>query len=122
MIANLLRFIPHRKSQGLPPARKRRVRPNRVSSPLDDLDRQLLAELVLDGRIPNNVLAERLGLAPSTCLTRTRNLTERGVVRGFRADVGYSRVGADLQVIVSVRVRPSARSGLLELGRRLADE
>jgi DNA-binding Lrp family transcriptional regulator len=47
---------------------------------------------------------------------------ERGVIRGFRADVDYSRVGADLQVIVSVRVRPSARSGLLELGRRLADE
>lgn len=96
--------------------------PNRVSPGLDDLDRRLLAELVRDGRTPNNVLAERLGIAPSTCLIRTRNLRERGVIRGFRADVDHSKVGADLQAIVSIRVRPSARAGLLELGRRLAGE
>ena len=109
-------------AQGSPATTSRRSRSNRISSPLDDLDRQLLAELVRDGRIPNNVLAARLGVAPSTCLTRTKNLMKRGIIRGFRADVDYSRVGADLQAIVSVRVRPSARSGLLEFGRRLADE
>jgi len=103
-------------------AGRRAARPNRFSSSLDDLDRQLLAELVRDGRVPNNVLAERLGIAPSTCLNRTRNLMRRGIIRGFRADVDYSKVGADLQAIVSVRVRPSARPGLLELGRRLAAE
>lgn len=95
---------------------------NRVSPPLDDLDRRLLAELVRDGRVPNNLLAERLGIAPSTCLVRTRNLRQRGVIRGYRADVDYSKVGADLQAIVSVRVRSSARAALLELGQRLARE
>ena len=109
-------------TSGSADSRKRPMRPNRISSPLDDLDRRLLAELVHDGRLPNNVLAERLGVAPSTCLNRTRNLMRRGVIRGFRADVDFSRIGADLQAIVSVRVRPSARSGLLEMGRRLADE
>ena len=37
--------------------------PNPVHKPLDALDRDILTELVRDGRIPNNVLAERLGLA-----------------------------------------------------------
>ena len=63
----------------------------------------------------NNVLAERLGIAPSTCLMRTQNLVKRGVIRGFRADVDHAKVGAGLQAMVSVRVRPGARGALLEV-------
>jgi DNA-binding Lrp family transcriptional regulator len=96
--------------------------PNPVQKPLDAVDREILAELVRDGRLPNNVLAERLGVAPSTCLLRTQNLVRRGVIRGFRADVDHAKVGAGLQAMVSVRVRPGARGGLMELGRRLAHE
>jgi DNA-binding Lrp family transcriptional regulator len=96
--------------------------PNPLHKPLDALDREILTELVRDGRIPNNVLAERLGIAASTCLLRTQNLMKRGVIRGFRADVDHALVGADLQAIVSVRVRPGARGSLLDLGQRLAHE
>jgi len=96
--------------------------PNAVQRPLDDVDRQIVTELVRDGRLPNNVLAERLGIAPSTCLMRTQNLIKRGVIRGFRADVDHAKVGAGLQAMVSVRVRPSARGSLLEIGSRLAHE
>jgi DNA-binding Lrp family transcriptional regulator len=117
-----LRYIPRMGAKGPSGRPNRYPRPNRPLSPLDDIDRQLLSELVRDGRIPNNVLASRLGVAPSTALLRTKNLMERGVIRGFRADVDYSRFGADLQAIVSVRVRPGARSALLDLGRRLAAE
>jgi DNA-binding Lrp family transcriptional regulator len=96
--------------------------PNPVQRPLDAVDREILAELSRDGRLPNNVLAERLGIAPSTCLLRTQNLVKRGVIRGFRADVDHAQVGAGLQAMVSVRVRPGARGSLLEFGRRLAHE
>jgi len=96
--------------------------PNPVQKPLDALDREILAELVRDGRLPNNVLAERVGIAPSTCLLRTQNLVRRGVIRGFRADVDHAKVGAGLQAMVSVRVRPGARGALLEFGKRLAHE
>jgi DNA-binding Lrp family transcriptional regulator len=96
--------------------------PNPVQKPLDAVDREILTELVRDGRLPNNVLAERLGIAPSTCLMRTQNLIKRGVIRGFRADVDQTRLGVDLQAIVSVRVRPGARGSLVELGQRLAHE
>lgn len=98
------------------------MRPNRGPSKLDELDRQLLAELARDGRIPNNALAHRLGIAPSTCLMRTRSLVQSGAIKGFRAEVDYSSVGADLQAIVSVRLRPSARPGLKDMGRQLAAE
>jgi DNA-binding Lrp family transcriptional regulator len=93
-----------------------------VQRPLDALDRQILTELVADGRLPNNVLAERLGVAPSTALMRTQALLRRGVIRGFRADVDHAQIGAGLQAMVSVRVRPAARGSLLDIGRRLAHE
>lgn len=96
--------------------------PNPVQKPLDALDREILTELVRDGRLPNNVLADRLGVAPSTCLLRTQNLVKRGVIRGFRADVDHARIGAGLQAMVSVRVRPGARGSLREIGERLAHE
>ena len=40
--------------------------------PLDEVDRAILAVLAADGRLPNNALAERVGVAPSTCLARMR--------------------------------------------------
>ena len=46
---------------------------------LDPIDRELLTLLEADGRMPNNALAERVGIAPSTCLTRIRRLRDIGV-------------------------------------------
>jgi len=99
-------------------------RPNPIRQPavLDGIDRQIVAELVRDGRLPNNTLAERVGVAPSTCLARTRGLIDRGVIRGFRAEVDHARMGADLQALVSVRIRPNSRADLPELARRLGRE
>lgn len=89
---------------------------------MDDLDRCLVTELSANGRIPNNILAEKLGIAPSTCLTRTQRLIRSGVIRGFRADIDHTKLGGSLQAIVSVRVRPGARPDLLTLGQRLSRE
>lgn len=89
---------------------------------LDDVDRRIVDALVRDGRMANNALAERVGIAPSTCLARTRSLIERGIIRGFRADIDYSKAGADLQAVIFVRVRPAARPGLMAMTERLAKE
>jgi DNA-binding Lrp family transcriptional regulator len=71
---------------------------------LDALDRRLVALLSEDGRAPNAALAEALGVAPSTCLTRLRSLRDHGVIRGFHADVDLARVGLPIQAMVSVRL------------------
>ena len=71
---------------------------------LDTIDRTILAELMADGRTSNAQLASRAGVAPSTALTRTRALRERGVVRGIHADVDPARVGRPLQVLIAVRL------------------
>ncbi|EGD44204.1 transcriptional regulator, AsnC family [Nocardioidaceae bacterium Broad-1] len=80
--------------------------------PLDDIDHILLEELSIDARIPNNALAAKAGIAPSTCLTRIRALRERGVIRGFHADIDPALAGRPLQAMVAVRIQPNARSRL----------
>jgi DNA-binding Lrp family transcriptional regulator len=71
---------------------------------LDALDRQILTELVLDGRLTNAALARRVGVAESTCIHRVRALRESGVIRGFHAEVDLAALGLPLQAVVKVRL------------------
>lgn len=93
----------------------RPVRPNIVRRPetrppaLDEVDHALLAELRTDARIPNKLLAERVGIAPSTCLARVRALRERGVIRGYYADVDPRALGHGLQAMIAIRLDSHAR-------------
>ncbi|MBF6327051.1 Lrp/AsnC family transcriptional regulator [Nocardia transvalensis] len=92
----------------------------RQSVVLDDVDRILLDELARDGRMTNNALAAAAGIAPSTCLGRVRSLVERGVIRGFHADIDPAALGRSLQAMISVRVHANARPQLAAFGEQLA--
>src|SRR6476659_1996176 len=98
--------MPRRSSDtpARPPLPSNFVRPG-----LDEVDRRLLRELAADARIPNNALAERAGIAPSTCLGRVRALRERGVIRGYHADVDPAALGRPIQAMISVRLQSHAR-------------
>lgn len=93
---------------------RRRSRPQDVRPPLDRVDRELLRHLERDARIPNNALAELVGIAPSTCLGRVRSLRARGVIRGYHADIDPASTGHPLQAMISVRLHSAARSRLGE--------
>ena len=86
--------------------------PSNDLRPLDTLDRALIRELAVDARITNAALAERVGVAPSTCLTRVRALMDRGVLRGFYADVDLASTGLGLRAVVTVSLQHSARGAL----------
>jgi len=73
------------------------------------VDRHIVWELARDARLPNNALAERAGIAPSTCLGRVRSLRERGVIRGYHADVDPAALGRPLQAMIAVRLQSNAR-------------
>jgi DNA-binding Lrp family transcriptional regulator len=82
--------------------------PNNVR-PLDEVDRRILVELAADARLPNNALADRAGIAASTCLGRIRALREQGVIRGYHADIDPAAFGRPLQAMIAVRLQSSAR-------------
>ena len=83
--------------------------PGAGSGGLDEVDRELVRLLTADGRMPNNALAEAAGIAPSTCLTRVRSLRERGVIRGFHADVDLGALGRPLQALIAIRIGAHSR-------------
>ena len=76
---------------------------------LDETDRMLLALLQADARMPNRELAERAGIAASTCHGRVRRLIELGVIRGFFADIDPAAVGRTLRAMVAVSLQSDAR-------------
>jgi len=76
---------------------------------LDPVDRRILEALREDARMPNTHLAERAGVAPSTCLERVRALRRRGVIRGFRADIDPAALGLPLQAMIAIRLSAHTR-------------
>lgn len=86
---------------------------------LDAVDRRLLTELVRDGRLANNRLADRLGVAASTAHARTRQLLQRGIIRGVHADVDLSAVGRPVEALVAVRLRAHDRAQIEAFSRRV---
>jgi Lrp/AsnC family leucine-responsive transcriptional regulator len=73
-------------------------------TPLDDIDRRILDELQADGRITNQDLSERVGLSPSPCLRRLRQLESIGVIDGYVALVNPERVGLPVTAFIRIRL------------------
>jgi DNA-binding Lrp family transcriptional regulator len=78
--------------------------PNDPRPLVDAVDRAILELLAADARMTNQRLAERVGVAPSTALARLRSLRERGIIRGFHADVDLAALGRPLQALIAVRL------------------
>ncbi len=88
--------------------------------PLDNIDHILIDELRRDARLPNNALAASAGIAPSTALGRVRSLVERGVIRGFHAEIDPEALGQGIQAMISVRLQADARRRISEFGKQIA--
>lgn len=86
---------------------------------LDEIDRNIISELQANGRVTNAELAERVGVAASTCIARVRSLVSRKIITGFTATVDPRAMGIGLQVLISVTVRSGARQGIMALSEEL---
>ncbi|MFV0644503.1 MAG: Lrp/AsnC family transcriptional regulator [Sphingomonadaceae bacterium] len=59
----------------------------------DRIDRKIIEELRVDGRISVTELARRVGLSKTPCQIRLKRIIDSGCIRGFRAIVDYSMLG-----------------------------
>src|SRR3954454_10562995 len=94
---------------------------DRQPAALDDTDVAILEALAEDARVPNNRLAARLGIAPSTCLQRVRALRRSGVLKGFHADVDLAALGRPLQAMVAVRLTVHHREEIEDFTRAVRE-
>lgn len=70
---------------------------------INDIDKKILNIVQKDARISNAEIARQVGLAPSAVLERLRKLEERGVIRGYAAELDAAQVGFGLTAFVFVR-------------------
>jgi len=69
---------------------------------LDEKDRQILRELMADGRISNLELADRVALSPSACSRRVQALEASGVIAGYRAVLAPEKLGVGFVAYIAV--------------------
>jgi DNA-binding Lrp family transcriptional regulator len=69
---------------------------------VDDVDRAILAELQVEGRLTVTELADRVRLTPGPCLRRLRELERSGVITGYRAVVDPAVVGMGFEALVQI--------------------
>jgi len=75
---------------------------------VDEIDRKILAVLSKDARISNLDLAAKIGLSPTPCSRRVKRLEEKGVIRGYAAQIDASKLGTGISVLVNVRLSKQA--------------
>ena len=60
---------------------------------IDPFDEKLLRALQRDARATSLELAEAVGLSPSSCQRRQRELEARGIIREYRAEIDPAVLG-----------------------------
>jgi Lrp/AsnC family transcriptional regulator, leucine-responsive regulatory protein len=70
---------------------------------IDRIDKEILNIIQHDARISNAEIARQVELAPSAVLERMRKLEDRGIIRGYLADIEPKELGFGLTAIIAVR-------------------
>ena len=90
----------------------RRTRQSRRPETRWTLDRKILEHLQADGRISVVDLAARVGLSPTPCLRRVRNLERSGVISRYVAVLDQRAVGLPVSVFVSIKLEKQRQDSL----------
>ena len=81
---------------------------------MDHIDRAIIVELQRNGRLTNIELADRVGLTPSPCLRRVKQLESSGVIRGYTALIDPRTLGRAYEPLVWVTLSRVTRESLSE--------
>ncbi|HET7474799.1 MAG TPA: Lrp/AsnC family transcriptional regulator [Dermatophilaceae bacterium] len=89
---------------------------------MEELDREIVRLLSVQGRMSFTDLGKATGLSTSAVHQRVRRLEERGVIRGYRADVDQDALELPLIAFVSVTpLDPAAPDDIPERLRDIVD-
>lgn len=71
---------------------------------LDTIDRKLLDLLQADAHATSEALGEAVGLSPSPCARRVRNLEQAGIIKRYVAVVDQEKIGLPISVFASIKL------------------
>lgn len=69
---------------------------------LDKLDVRILRELQKNGRMSNLELAEKIGLSPSPCARRVKQLEDSGIIIGTATLLSASKLDLKLTALIQI--------------------
>jgi len=87
---------------------------------LDRTDSRILSALQADGRLSVVNLAQSIGLSPTPCARRIRQLEQSGVIEGYAAIVNPARLGLNVQAFIQVKLQQHADEIVTAFERELA--
>ncbi|MDH5453509.1 MAG: Lrp/AsnC family transcriptional regulator [Paracoccaceae bacterium] len=71
---------------------------------MDQIDRNILSVLQLDGQISMARLSDQVGLSLSACHRRVKMMETNGVISGYAARLNRKAVGLEIQVFIEVKL------------------
>jgi len=83
-------------------------RTGRSVRPLDAPDRQILGELIKDGRMSIRSLAERVHISRASAYARVGRLVSDGVITGFSTRIAHERAGLGTSAYVSLTIEQNS--------------
>ena len=78
---------------------------------LDQVDRDILGILQLQGRSSASYIAEEIGMSIPAVTDRIKKLQESGVIMGFTAILDHRKVGMDVSTFITVISESSSHYG-----------
>jgi len=84
---------------------------------LDDIDKKILSELLVDSKRSHRDIAKAVGVSAATVINHVTRLESAGVIKDFSVRLDFERLGFDLTVITEMTV---SRGKLLETQREIA--
>ncbi|MDP3549197.1 MAG: Lrp/AsnC family transcriptional regulator [Novosphingobium sp.] len=78
-------------------------------------DKKILSILQADGRMPNVALAEQIGMSPSPCLRRLKQLEDSGVIARYAAILDREKLGLGIMAFVEVKVPQINEASIVDL-------
>ena len=84
---------------------------------IDELDKKIVKEICQSSQGSYRQIAKRLGIHPTTLIQRVKNLEEQGVIKGYRANVDYMKLGYEFMAIVHIYVE----GDLMDVQRKIMD-
>jgi Lrp/AsnC family leucine-responsive transcriptional regulator len=92
-----------------------------LAAALDEIDRKILRELRVDGRISNAHLADKVGLSASPCWNRVRQMEQDGVIEGYTVLLNQQALGVPDTVMIEVTLDRHDDETFERFGQALAD-
>ncbi len=85
---------------------------------MDRIDTELITHLRLHGRDSFRTVAKKIGVHPTTAISRIGKLEREGVITGYGAGVSLPKLGYEFMALIDIKI---SRGHLIDVEKRLGN-